>query len=531
MTPSHSMKPIRAAPGIASPAAETGLTNESLYGVWATHCVVNYVDGDHSIPDRLMQRPIFVGRSFSRVDVREISLQLGISEEAAERSLGKDMYNGAAADCIRLVPELRYCIACLRFGYHSILFQHPAIGQCPIHSERLRSTCPACGGAIIPTLKSAMNHPFECPICLHSFSNAVRGAHDGEHAHWADQLLGSRRAVLGRSDDVRIYRAKTDIGPVGGEISSAMSRQFQRACVWAAPGDVQWTRFRELERHFRSAEGDISLETQSLNLKRTTERILIWLRRNCLPHENCVIRMAYRLGSRPDGLRLDAHASVVGTALFKLLVNYRLVREMIEISNWEASDIRGYGLLDKFPAPLRYGPSTPDLPILDCELLQLEMLAAFAKLLVREKSRSPLVTVNWLDFPLPIEFIPSLRTSEIQGTVSCRIRTRAAETLVLRLLQRRWNDEHCLDPQRAGGSAVDARSSVWWEGLDIEGHSFQAFRPWNQSLTGALPPPGEGSLPKPESVTAGWVAMEVQRMWEALSSRDWTATSTSGRVF
>lgn len=50
-------------------------------------------------------------------------------------------------------PELalrsfRYCLGCIRLGYHPMLHQMPWISTCPWHGIRLRSGCPRCGRPI-----------------------------------------------------------------------------------------------------------------------------------------------------------------------------------------------------------------------------------------------------------------------------------------------------------------------------------------------------------------------------------------------
>lgn len=46
------------------------------------------------------------------------------------------------------IDALRYCLACIRTGYHCHLHQLPWFDRCPWHGVRLRSGCPRCGGSI-----------------------------------------------------------------------------------------------------------------------------------------------------------------------------------------------------------------------------------------------------------------------------------------------------------------------------------------------------------------------------------------------
>lgn len=46
------------------------------------------------------------------------------------------------------LESFRYCLGCIRVGYHPMLHQMPWITVCPWHGIRLRSGCPRCGGSI-----------------------------------------------------------------------------------------------------------------------------------------------------------------------------------------------------------------------------------------------------------------------------------------------------------------------------------------------------------------------------------------------
>lgn len=49
----------------------------------------------------------------------------------------------------RQVSPFRYCLGCIRLGYHPQLHQLPWIERCPWHGIRLRTRCPRCGGPIV----------------------------------------------------------------------------------------------------------------------------------------------------------------------------------------------------------------------------------------------------------------------------------------------------------------------------------------------------------------------------------------------
>ncbi len=55
-----------------------------------------------------------------------------------------------------LFSRFRYCLACIRLGFHSILQQLPWIDVCPWHRTRLRVGCPRCGQEPCTSARSGM---------------------------------------------------------------------------------------------------------------------------------------------------------------------------------------------------------------------------------------------------------------------------------------------------------------------------------------------------------------------------------------
>lgn len=53
------------------------------------------------------------------------------------------------------VSPFRFCIGCIRIGYHPHLHQLPWIEECPWHRVRLRTRCPRCGGSIATSGETA----------------------------------------------------------------------------------------------------------------------------------------------------------------------------------------------------------------------------------------------------------------------------------------------------------------------------------------------------------------------------------------
>ena len=65
-----------------------------------------------------------------------------------------------------IAPELRYCPACLRQGFHAAWFQCTFIERCPFHCLPLRQGCSNCNYRVRYSVDTDMaNSPLACPQC------------------------------------------------------------------------------------------------------------------------------------------------------------------------------------------------------------------------------------------------------------------------------------------------------------------------------------------------------------------------------
>ncbi len=428
------------------PTRVKGLDNESLYAAWTTHCLVHQCEPKELLSIHLLSRSLFGALVHPAEDVEEIAKAMDLSRVQLQRLTGADIGGAIDYPSKLLFPSLRYCRQCLEMGYHSIVFQHVAIARCPLHDVPLVDRCPDCGAAIAPTFGSVFLNPFECPSCEAPLANTVARKADVQHARWVDQMLGARRSVLAGGVDVAHQGRR--LGDLPLRLRSpgtpAASRNYQRVGVWALPRDPQWFSFRERNHpvgpvHVRGPLGEGW--TQATLLESASHSTLQWLMQACWAHERAAMRLLGRLGRYPRGLRLNAHTSVVSVALYKLAAAYDMLPEMQLIFQMRESGETDTGTaLYSCKQLMRYGDSLREHPQLDARLLQLEMLGLFAKLLIRHRPGSFLDEVSWLDYPHPIEFAPSWRIEKGPNAPVARVRYRAAEVEVERLLKRMWND-------------------------------------------------------------------------------------------
>lgn len=467
------------------PKVSTSLQHESLYGAWSTHGIIYKLAlKDNPAWAALKRQSICGGIATPSVRIPLIAQALNTTEQDILRLRGADI-SARDADGLLFFKGLRYCRACLDFGYHSILYQHVGLARCPLHLTPFDDSCPQCHRVIIPTFDSALEHPYECSTCLGNLSKTMHRLQDMESARWADQMAGARRPVLVASHKPPGFsRLFSDLPNFMSSPSSpGASKLYQRATVWAEPHDPLWTNFIEEELHITPRPThDGASETDTTVPALAAERVLIWLHKVCDSHAQVAMRLANRLGRCPRGLRINAHASVIGTAFYKLAYAFDLVQESQTVFEAQLRNLNGQLSACNGKKMIRYGDEAPRLPELDYRLMQLEMMGMLAKLLVKHKSQSSLCDVSWLELPHPIEFAPtwSIRYGA-EGFATVRIRARANEKRLVRLIRRRWLDQLVYvskDPIGQDAFWRDNRlDTVWHEKASIDRKSKVVLEP------------------------------------------------------
>lgn len=102
------------------------------------------------------------------LDVRKFAKATGLSEQSVVQSLPFNLVPKNAKTTIYHV--FRYCPECLSNGYHSSLFQLGLYVKCPIHSQKLKTTCPHCDQTIdLDASGVNFQRIFACPRCEERF--------------------------------------------------------------------------------------------------------------------------------------------------------------------------------------------------------------------------------------------------------------------------------------------------------------------------------------------------------------------------
>lgn len=106
----------------------------------------------------------------------------------------------------------RFCAKCCAHGYHSYLFQILTVETCPIHDEKLQTSCPCCGESLGPCRlsKALFTKPYHCASCkrtlgllaptplafleLRSKQDLIVSAF-APHWAWAKRVVAKRRIL------------------------------------------------------------------------------------------------------------------------------------------------------------------------------------------------------------------------------------------------------------------------------------------------------------------------------------------------
>lgn len=444
------------------------LKNESIYSFWCRYALANSLNRSDvtGISDRLITRPIFVELLRPVEDVQAISSTLGISAQKVEFLRGNDL-DTKFTQFLLTKKFLRYCRKCIKNFYHSVLYQHLALGKCPLHDIAFEMTCRVCNRWIEPSLKSSLESPFECPECNSPIGGAARVSVDSSESSIADQMVGSRRKMLTLVKYVwHSSFASESIQKIYRQPSAVVSRTIQRIHIWSHLGDSQWQRFSSQTLIFRPehTRGEVN-DKNSVDVGLAAERVMIWLRGVLGWHERGAIRLANRLHRHPGGLRINSHESIVAAAYYKLAVAYDLVQEISILHDVNACDLAAKSIACYGRSIPRYGLSAPAFPELDYHLIRFEMLGMFAKFLIEFPDNFPMMDVNWTRGPSPLEITPSWTLENLGPEIRVQIRSRASESLIEKIVKRRMN--HFLryvadDPEGPNGLWGNNRIDAIW---------------------------------------------------------------------
>lgn len=154
---------------------------ESIIGILWKFSGANALPG-HLLLPQLIDTPIdpYEGilPNANELDIRRVARQLGLLQKTVRSALAPTQAGLGGSHS----PILRYCLKCLRLGYHGVVHQRLGTQQCPVHGDWLEEVCRGCGQRAEYRLNVAMlDASFRCCHCrrvLGSWTSATaRGLH------------------------------------------------------------------------------------------------------------------------------------------------------------------------------------------------------------------------------------------------------------------------------------------------------------------------------------------------------------------
>lgn len=435
-------QPVRR-PSIVTPRRTLALNlkHESLYIYWTRFGIKNdLLTSDISAVDpRVVDKLIFQQKAFAQEYVETLAKILKIDCSLFRRLCGDDMRR-KSGEVLALHDGLRFCFKCLEAGYHSVIYQHLAISNCPLHGCRFEFHCRSCGSLIEPTFKSALLSPFECHKCNQPFVSTVANPFDAADKDLADQMADGRRAGLwrGNMEAGTLRRLLQDPLVRQTKRQVSLGRAVQRWALWESPSDPLWIRFplEQISLAPGHNRGEFNA-SDSLDVGLAAERTVIWiLKQLSWADSSSLLMLSNRMGRRPQGLRINADVTLIGAACYKLLVAYDLVQEAAVLIDHRASDLNAKARVCYGRSMQQYGDAASEYPKLNYRLMQLEMLSLFAKLLIEARNGQHLFQLSWVDLPHPSEFAPAWTVKKSGDLDSADVRSRANEKFIQRLLKR-----------------------------------------------------------------------------------------------
>ena len=369
-------------------------------------------------------------------DIARIINVLGLNTDQYVNANGFDMCRKTLwGDAGLLCGHLRYCPDCLSIGYHSMVFQHWALGSCPLHGVRLLERCPNCSEPIKITGALISRDPFACPRCghffLHDFSSVTKPDGTGD-IRLLGMLLGDRRRditwALRRKVASSMPPSLTFIVQRGAKATMSHIGYVQRHSIWAPLVQGRWRKFREdfvkgprPNKPRQEPDDDEFVRAYMKEFER--------LRVQCHDCEDEIRRLFDRMGPAQVNVKLNDYSPLVAVAFCKTLICFGLDLGCLDrgaCSKQKADEWRTSG---------RAGPYTM-VPGGSLKLAAAEIRSLFCLILVEVATLNYLVDVNWNCWPSFARYSPGWCLESRDNALVLRIRPIARDDLPERLIKR-----------------------------------------------------------------------------------------------
>jgi hypothetical protein len=376
---------------------------------------------------------------------------LGIDSRTWARSIGRDIVGVQPVKSI-LLGELRYCLECLKQGWHSALFQHVAIERCPLHRLRLQTGCHHCGSQIQTSMHAIGRNHFHCGECGRSLASERRRTGMGKPVVQisAASFAPLRNSLLdtGASD---LIRSPLSLGQYSELVlaEACTVRGLRHHLMWGEPGN--------LDEQFspKSTEACLSVSQQESLI--SSSQFQRRLRASALTAIEELVAMSQRVGASVD---IPAEVTGIGEAAARIDVSISLVAAAL----WRTAHLLdvSHFILGELPPPqAKEQPLAQGIPSYE-EVADMIRRAQVFGLFVDSMMQLRLcqygVEIDWNGTAKHLSLLPAWRGGICAGRVEVRLRTRCDASRISRLVRR-----------YAGKSLANAPDGVSMQELAVAG--------------------------------------------------------------
>jgi hypothetical protein len=475
---------------------------ESLFGRWSRYCF-RYMPSPEEVSrafePHAPARDVFFVPALARLGVAssEASAQepeilrsqeraaeiLGLTQSRLHEACGIDLAVPATRRTA-MCSRLRACWQCMKLGFHSVVFQHCALRRCPLHGVELSTKCPKCAAELRPSFMTIARAPFACTRCGEFWLRSMRSPYGDVDLSLVGAMLADRRLdlrpIYGRLTDEQSVEVgdPVSMSTQANEWDSARyGRHIARASAWPQARSRRWPVFQEREQTLLDwsqlpAEG--WAEGGPRTRHAATHTLLQLGRLVALAgHSVDSTKLRSRLSLQPRGLRLNDRASIVSVALHRTMSVYgRCVNKNREAS-WP-TESRSSVYDDVEWNGFQVGRRLVNSDEGNSQLIRAEILGWFVACVIDSVTLSFLRNVEWLGELPKTLYLPSWVAWQDGFTHCVRVRARASDATVRRLL-RRYSTACCLNEEA-------------WASTDGERRYFNPSRQYWQSLAPPSPP-------------------------------------------
>lgn len=335
--------------------------------------------------------------------------------------------------------KLRYCPACLRLGYHSVVFQHRAILHCPIHGEPIASCCPTCKKEVRSCFSSVAVYPFGCFSCgtqLGAIPDAKQTAALGSKT----QHISAVRCALRREGPDRGQHSHMSSLVHRRDIAQLSERTMSKLLRIAYPDLPHEKRQRQTVHKYLLVDDHDDVGGEYSGLWADALDVYLSVKRHIEDNIECANRdfqdLQQILGFASMEISLPGVAYPAAIAFYR----WRCLYDRGDAERWT-------GLRKRIEAGL-YCPDNPLLAQLsdivwesrkaNRVVFEHELYATFTLLLLQALRSADLTHIRWLDSPgkhtlLPVWEIEHRADGRVVFGLHCRVGREFVERILCRL--------------------------------------------------------------------------------------------------